>query len=189
MVNRLVFAVVLALSLTATASLASPNPRVLIKTDAGDFTVELYQDKAPVTVANFLGYARKYFYDGLIFHRVVRNFVIQTGGYTFDLVKKDAGEPIINESPNGLENLEGTLAMARHEDPDSATSQFYINLGDNSNLDARQGKPGYTVFGKVTSGMEVVNAIANVEVEPLDELTHLPLEPVRILSIREIPQP
>lgn len=179
-------AILLLTVIAATASMAAPNPQVLVKTDMGDFTVELYQDKAPVTVDNFLGYARKYFYDGLIFHRVVQDFVIQTGGYTFDLFKKETGEPIINESGNGLRNLRGTLGMARHANPDSATAQFYINLRDNDNLDPRRGQPGYTVFGRVISGMEVVEAIGDLEIEALDELTHLPLEPVRILSVREI---
>src|SRR5690606_20370188 len=139
------------LAVTAQGIEATAPVQVNVKTDKGDFTIELYPDKAPETVANFLGYANRYFYDGLIFHRVVKDFVIQTGGYTFDLSTKETDDPVINESDNGLKNRRGTLAMARHADPNSATSQFYINVRDNSSLDASAGKPGYTVFGKVVA--------------------------------------
>jgi len=163
--------------------------QVLVKTDQGDFTLELYPDRAPKTVANFLDYSRRYFYDGLIFHRVVKDFVIQSGGYTFDLSAKETDEPVVNESANGLKNTRGSLAMARHTDPDSATSQFYVNLKNNSSLDAKGGKPGYTVFGKVISGMETVDAIAAVRVRREGAFTHLPAQPIQILSIREISAP
>jgi len=121
--------------------------QVVIKTDFGDFTAELYPDKAPATVENFLRYVRSYYYDGLVFHRVIRNFVIQTGGYTFDLFKKSpAGDAIVNESGNGLKNRRGTLAMARHADPDSARAQFFVNLSDNNNLDPKGDHPIYPFF-------------------------------------------
>jgi peptidyl-prolyl cis-trans isomerase A (cyclophilin A) len=162
------------------------NPRVLVKTDLGEFLVELFPQQAPATVASILEHANRFYYDGLIFHRVVRGFVIQTGAYTFDLFEKEPGEPIVNESANGLKNSRGTLAMARHSDPDSARSQFYINLRDNRNLDPDGDRPGYTVFGAVVEGMEVVDAIGKVRVRQFDEFKHLPVEPVRILSIREV---
>ena len=143
----------------------------------------------PATVDNFLDHARNYFYDGLIFHRVVKGFVIQSGGHTFDLTAKEPGEAVINESANGLKNVRGSIAMARHADPDSARTQFFINLRDNGNLDPAGDKPGYTVFGRVTTGMEVVDAIGDVRVQSLGNFTHLPVIPVRILSIREITEP
>ena len=164
------------------------NPVVLIKTDRGPITAELFADKAPATVANFLQYATNYFYDGLIFHRVVAGFVIQTGGYTYDLVQKETRDPVVNESSNGLRNRRGTLAMARHADPDSATSQFYINLSNNTNLDMRGSTPGYTVFGQVTDGMKIADQIGKVPVMQEDIFGHMPVEPVQILSIRIINQ-
>ena len=168
---------------------SKPPVEVLIKTDFGDFRAELYPDKAPATVANFLRYVRSYYYDGLVFHRVVRNFVIQTGGYTFDLSEKNpSGDTIVNESDNGLKNRRGTLAMARHADPDSARAQFFVNLNDNSNLDPAADKPGYTVFGQVVEGMGVVDRIGNTQVRRTAKFQHLPDEPIRILSIREIPK-
>ena len=183
-VVRSLLALSAALLLAQPAALADPVS-VRVKTDRGIFTLELDKDKAPATVANFLSYVHRYYYDGLIFHRVVQGFVIQSGGYTYDLFKKEPGEPVINESANGLRNLRGTIAMARNDDPDSATSQFYINLNDNPSLDFAAGKPGYTVFGKVIEGMEVVEAIGNAPVSAQGKLTHLPVEPVQILSIRE----
>lgn len=159
---------------------------VEIKTDAGTITLALYPDKAPATVANFLGYVHRYYYDGLIFHRVMKGFVIQTGGYTYDLTRKTPGEPIVNESANGLKNRKGTVAMARLDDPDSATAQFFINLNDNRNLDPSGGKAGYTVFGRVVGGMNVVEKIAQRRVKREGILTHLPVKPVQILSVREI---
>jgi peptidyl-prolyl cis-trans isomerase A (cyclophilin A) len=168
-----------------TLSLAE-TVQVLMTTDKGNITLELYPDKAPATVANFLGYVRSNFYDGLIFHRVIKGFVIQSGGYTVDLVQKEPGAPVINEARNGLKNQRGTLAMARHADPDSATSQFFINLRHNDHLDKR---PGYAVFGRVIEGMKVADAIGKTRVTEKEDLTDLPLKPVRILSIREIKAP
>lgn len=138
-------------------------PTVIVETSVGSFEVELYPDRAPASVANFLSLVDDGFYDGLIFHRVIANFVIQTGGYTADMSYREPPRTVVNESANGLKNQRGYLAMARLSDPDSADAQFYINVRDNSHLDAEPGSPGYTVFGKVISGWEVV-----VEIELSD---------------------
>ena len=125
-------------------SQTAANPVVIIETSKGSITVELYADKAPITVENFLGYVRSGFYNGTIFHRVIRRFAVQGGGFTPDLVEKDNGEPIINESKTSkLSNERWTIAMARTNDPNSAQSQFYFNMGMNLNLDARMGRDGY----------------------------------------------
>ncbi len=144
------------------------NPKVLFDTSQGTFMVELYPDKAPLTVQHFLKLIEDDYYDGLIFHRVVKNFVIQTGSFNQELEYQDVDETVKNEADNGLSNEKGTLAMARGEDPDSASSDFYINLTDNWELD-REGRAsnphGYAVFGKVIRGMEVVEDIATVKTE------------------------
>lgn len=178
----------LGLLLSSLHARAEDSAKLLVKTDLGDITIELYPEKAPATVKNFLGYVDRYYYDGLIFHRVVKDFVIQTGGFTFDLYEKEPGEAVINESGNGLKNLRGTLAMARFSDPDSARAQFFINLRNNPHLNAKAGKPGYTVFGQVLEGIEVADAIGNAKIHRIEHLTHLPVEPVRILSIRRLNQ-
>lgn len=177
----------LAFPLTSTA--AANNPKVLMKTTMGDITLELYQDKAPATVKNFLGYVDDKFYDGTIFHRVIKGFMIQGGGHTADMSKKPTKGPIKNEADNGLSNRRGTISMARMPDPHSATSQFFINLVDNVNLDFRaktdQGY-GYCVFGKVISGMDVVDAIANVKIMTRHGMQNVPRETVEIISIRKV---
>lgn len=138
-------------------------PRVLLKTSMGDITVELYPDKAPKSVENFLTYVKSGFYDGTIFHRVIANFMIQGGGFTRDLHQKPTRASIVNESKNGLSNLQGTLAMARTQDPNSATAQFFINTVDNPRIDyTDDASPGYCVFGKVVSGLDVVDKIKAV---------------------------
>lgn len=141
---------------------AEPYPRVAIVTSMGSFVVQLNRRRAPLTVANFLHYVDTGFYDGTLIHRVVPGFVIQGGGYTVNYQKKKTGQPISNESGNGLSNLRGTIAMAREGTPHSATAQFYINLADNTKLDPRPNRWGYAVFGKVISGMDVVDKIATV---------------------------
>lgn len=157
-------AAIVLMSLAATGWAQTPNPKVLIKTNQGDITVELDAAKAPKSVENFVAYVKAGQYDGTIFHRVIDNFMIQGGGYTTELVPK-GGEraPIQNEATNGLSNLRGTLAMARTMDPHSATSQFFINVVDNKALDhvsTADGRTwGYAVFGKVISGMDVVDKI------------------------------
>ncbi|MFC6632235.1 peptidylprolyl isomerase [Microbulbifer taiwanensis] len=162
------------------------NPRVELKTDLGTIQVELYRDKAPATVENFLTYLDSGFYNGVIFHRVIPGFMVQTGGHTFDFQLKETREPVTNESSNGLKNLRGTLAMARKNDPDSATSQFFINLKHNDHLDAAKDKPGFTVFGKVTQGMDVVDSILNEPRGLYRAFPQAPNVPVRILNAKRI---
>lgn len=162
------------------------NPKVVLETDLGKMTIELYPKEAPITVKNFLAYIDNKFYEGVIFHRVVDNFVVQAGGFTYDFQPKQGLPPIKNESDNGLKNLQGTLSMARTADPDSATSQFFINIKDNPNLDAGPNKPGYAVFGKVIEGFEVVKKI---EKEPRGLYRAFPEAPnyaVRILKAYRI---
>jgi cyclophilin family peptidyl-prolyl cis-trans isomerase len=130
------------------------------KTSKGSFTVQLFDKQAPLSAANFLKYVDEGFFDGTIFHRVIPNFMIQGGGLTADMSNKKGHAPIKNEATNGLKNKRGTLAMARTNDVDSATSQFFINLVDNDFLDHKPGSYGYAVFGRIDSGMEVVDAIA-----------------------------
>jgi cyclophilin family peptidyl-prolyl cis-trans isomerase len=154
------------------------NPKVLLKTSKGDITIELYPAKAPITVKNILGYVEDKFYDGLIFHRVMPGFMIQCGGLTPEMATKAGKAPIKNESGNGLTNARGMVAMARTQDLDSATSQFYINLVDNFRLDEMK----YCSFGKVVAGMDVVDAIAQVPTGDKPGHQNVPLEPVTILS-------
>lgn len=143
------------------AAAPAANPQVVFHTDKGDIVIELFADKAPKSVENFLAYVRSGHFDGTIFHRVIPGFVIQGGGFTADMKQKPTSPPVENESKNGLKNTRGTLSMARTPDPHSATSQFFINLVDNRSLDypGRDGW-GYAVFGKVVEGMKVVDAIA-----------------------------
>ncbi|WP_250461981.1 peptidylprolyl isomerase [Microbulbifer litoralis] len=169
--------------LTALPALAD-NPEVELKTDLGTVRVELYADKAPATVENFLTYVDSGFYNGVIFHRVIPGFMAQTGGHTFDFQKKETREPVVNESGNGLSNKRGTLAMARTSNPDSATSQFFINLVNNARLDATEDKPGYTVFGRVTGGMDVVEKIAAEPRGRYRSFPDAPNVPVRILKAK-----
>lgn len=162
------------------------NPTVRLDTDLGGITIELFPEEAPISVENFLGYVRSGFYDGTLFHRVIPGFMMQAGGYTFDFAKKTAKDTIKNESDNGLKNLEGTLAMARTSNPDSASSQFFINLEDNNHLDYQEGALGYTVFGKVIDGMDVVDDILK---EPRGMYRSFPDSPnaiVRILKAVEL---
>lgn len=134
-------------------------PQVRLSTTMGTIDIELFEERAPQTVANFLRLVEDGFYDGLIFHRVVAGFVIQAGGYDAAMSYREPPGNIPNESDNGLKNTRGTLAMARLDDPDSANSQFFINVADNTHLDAGPGKPGYSVFGRVIDGMDVVTEI------------------------------
>lgn len=147
----------------AATDTSAAAPKVLLKTSSGDITVELYPDKAPKSVENFLTYVKSGFYDGTIFHRVIATFMIQGGGFTKDLHQKSTRASIVNESKNGLSNLRGTLAMARTGDPNSATAQFFINTVDNPRLDGSEATPGYAVFGKVIAGLDVVDKIKAVE--------------------------
>jgi len=164
------------------------NPQVLLETSKGNITLELFSAKAPVSVANFLGYVKAGFYDGTVFHRVIPGFMIQGGGMTADLGEKPTQAPIRNEANNGLKNQRGTLAMARLGDPHSASSQFYINVADNEALD-QQGAEGwgYAVFGKVTSSMDVVDAIAAVPRGDRGMHQDVPTDPVLIKRASVLP--
>jgi len=164
------------------------NPRVYMKTDSGEIVIELFPKYAPVTVANFLEYVDSGFYVGTIFHRVVDDFVVQGGGLTFDFQRKPPREPIKNESDNKLLNLKGTLSMARTAAPDSATSEFFINLKHNTNLDASKDAPGYAVFGKVVEGFDVVNKIVKEPRGIYARQGHpdAPNYPVRILEMKRL---
>ena len=151
-----------ALGLLAAFAAAAAAPQVELKTSAGVVVIELYPDKAPKTVENFLQYARDGFYDGTVFHRVIPGFMIQGGGFTADFKQKPARGNIRNEAENGLKNTVGTIAMARTSDPNSATAQFFINTNDNTFLNAGARDAGYTVFGKVVSGLDIVGNISNM---------------------------
>ena len=167
---------------------ADKNPVLLVETSLGNIKIELYQDKAPVTVKNFLGYVDDKFYDGTVFHRVIPNFMVQGGGMEPGLKEKKTRSPIKNESDNGLENKRGTLAMARTRVADSATSQFYINHKDNAALDKANSRDrvGYCVFGKVIDGMDVVDKIARVQTATRGFHEDVPIEDVIIKSARVV---
>lgn len=183
---------------------ASSAPRVTLATSAGDITLELEPERAPRTVANFLQYVKAGHYDGTIFHRVIDNFMIQGGGFTQDLKEKPTRAPIPLESSNGLENKRGSIAMARTNDPNSATAQFFINVGDNAFLNYRKFESdttietrsgprtvpagtvidGYAVFGRVIAGMEVVDKIRGVKTGDQKGMQNVPTEPVIIKSAK-----
>jgi cyclophilin family peptidyl-prolyl cis-trans isomerase len=186
---------VLALALGAgTFALAAPKAKakkagpvvVEVKTSMGAFKLELYADKAPKTVENFLKYVDDKFYDGTIFHRVISDFMIQGGGFDKAMTKKDTREPVVNEAKGAISNLRGTAAMARTSDPNSATAQFFVNVKDNKNLDysGPGGGEGYCAFGKVISGMDVVDKIKDVPTGFQGGMGDVPKTPVIIESIR-----
>ena len=169
----------------ALAQAPAANPKVLLKTSMGDITMELYAGKAPITVRNILDYVESGFYDGLIFHRVIPNFMIQCGGLTAEMATKSGKPPIKNEATFALKNVRGSVAMARTNVVDSATSQFFINLKDNDFLNFKSATPegfGYCVFGKVVAGMDVVDAIAKVKTTSKRGHGDVPVEPITILS-------
>jgi cyclophilin family peptidyl-prolyl cis-trans isomerase len=175
------------------AETADKNPVVVMETSKGTIKIELFADKSPITVKNFLGYVDDKFYDGTIFHRVISDFMIQGGGFESGLKEKGTKAPIKNESANGVSNERGTIAMARTGDPDSATAQFYINVKDNRTLDGLRGRAGYAVFGKVIEGMDVVDKIkgvptttklATVQGGQNAPFTDVPEEEVVIKSVR-----
>jgi peptidyl-prolyl cis-trans isomerase A (cyclophilin A) len=171
------------------AALAA-NPQLEVKTSQGTLVIELYQDKAPKTVENFLQYAKDNFFNGTVFHRVIPGFMIQGGGFTPDLKQKETRAQIQNEAKNGLKNETGTLAMARTMDPHSASAQFFINLKDNSFLDypGRDGW-GYAVFGKVVQGFDVVQKIATVQTTNAGPHQNVPATPILIESVKLLPAP
>jgi len=171
----------------STPATAQNNPVVTMETSMGAITIELFKDKAPKTVENFLAYARMGFYKGTIFVRVVKGFVIQGGGYTVDMQAKPTLSPIPNEAKNGLKNTRGTLSMARYTDINSATSQFFINTHDNTNLDHRSDKPeeyGYAVFGKVIAGMDVVDKIEAVPTQTKGQFQNVPIKPIVVNEVK-----
>jgi cyclophilin family peptidyl-prolyl cis-trans isomerase len=163
------------------------NPVVSMKTTYGDIAIELYPDKAPETVDNFLTYVDGKFYEGLIFHRVIPTFMIQGGGFTKEMARKEPNTSIKNEADNGLSNMRGTIAMARTGDPHSASSQFFINVKDNKALDFKSKSNGqtwgYCVFGKVIAGMDVVDEIRQVKTTSKDGYNDVPVEPVVITKV------
>lgn len=183
------FIAFLTLACSFGASAATTNPQVELRTTMGPIVIELEQEKAPATVANFLQYVKDGHYNGTIFHRVIPGFMIQAGGFTPDMQEKPTRASIKNEASNGLRNTTGTLAMARRPDPHSASAQFFINVSDNAFLDFKaptaQGY-GYTVFGKVVSGMDVVNKIAGVKTAPRPPHDDVPVKPVIIERARVI---
>lgn len=166
---------------------ADALPVVTLETTKGNIDIELYPDKAPQTVANFLGYVKAGHYDGTIFHRVIPDFMIQGGGYTADMSEKGTNAPIQNEADNGLKNARGTLAMARTGDPHSATAQFFINVKDNDFLDFRSKDQmgwGYAVFGKVVDGMEAVDAIVGAPTTNFGPMSDVPVDTILIKSAK-----
>lgn len=191
MLKKLILSVC-CLVLFSTAAVASDGPKVietpkvLFTTNMGDIEVELYPQKAPITVANFLKYVNSGFYNNTIFHRVIPDFMIQGGGFTESMGKKETESAIKNEANNGLNNERGTIAMARTAIVDSATSQFFINLKNNDFLNHGNRDYGYAVFGKVISGMDVVDKIAEVRTSIRNGAQDVPVKPVIIISAKEI---
>lgn len=181
----------LSLLLTGQAAPLQPidpsNPVIVLETSLGNIVIELRQDRSPVSVQNFLAYAKSGHYDGTIFHRVLKGFMVQGGGFTPDLESKPTRPPIRNEAANGLRNMRGTVAMARSSAVRSATAEFFINVEDNSMLNHRGLTPdmyGYAVFGRVLEGMDVVDRIAAVAVRRVDGHEAVPVEPVVIRKVR-----
>ena len=195
--GRLLTCAVLLAALPASGTAAQepqgspPDPKVVIETTEGDITVELFRQDARVSVVNFLTYVQNGFYDGTIFHRVIRGFMIQGGGYTEDLQPKTEGlrGGILNEATNRIRNRRGTLAMARTADPNSARAQFFINTVDNTSLDHRDRSDrgfGYAVFGRVVDGMDVVERIERTRTHRANGLDDVPREPIVISQIRRL---
>jgi peptidyl-prolyl cis-trans isomerase A (cyclophilin A) len=188
--NRRIAALIFSLGLATTvvAAAADSAPKVKFATTAGDFVIEVYPDKAPKTVENFLQYVKDKHYDGTIFHRVINNFMIQGGGFDTSYVQKATRPPVPHEgrealAKGGPRNVVGTVAMARTSDPNSATSQFFINVKDNAFLDPSPQAPGYTVFGKVVSGMDVIDKIKSMPTGPGGPFpSDVPRTPVVITS-------
>jgi peptidyl-prolyl cis-trans isomerase A (cyclophilin A) len=179
-------------SLSLSTTLLAANPLVTIETNRGDFVVELYPEKAPKTVANFMQYVDSGYYKETIFHRVINRFMIQGGGFNADMTEKPSLAPIVNEAANGLKNEPGTLAMARTSDPDSATSQFFINLENNVPLNYQGNDPeliGYCVFGRVLKGMDVVRDIGASPTMNVGPYYDVPKSTVRILAIKRNSKP
>ena len=170
-----------------TKTVGSETKMVKLETSMGDIVIELDEAAAPVTVKNFLVYVEEGFYDGTIFHRVIRDFMIQGGGFTAEMARKETHLPIVNEASNCLKNDRGTIAMARAPDPDSATAQFFINHKNNDSLNYIENRnPGYAVFGRTVEGMDVVDAVAAVKTTVRMGMPNVPVEPVVIKSAKVI---
>lgn len=165
----------------------SANPLVLLKTNKGEVTLELFADKAPNTTANFISYVNNGFYNNTVFHRVIKDFMIQGGGFDTNMTQKPTNAPIQNEASPTVQNLRGTISMARTNDPHSASSQFFINVRDNFSLDKSSVNPGYAVFGKVIKGMEVVDAISLVNTGSFQYMQDVPNEQVIVTSATLVP--
>lgn len=172
----------------AAGTARAANPVVAIETNHGTFKVELFEDKAPVTVKNFLQYVEDKHYDGTVFHRVISDFMIQGGGFEPGMKEKKTRDPIKNESSNGLSNLKGTLAMARTNEPNSATAQWYVNVKDNTFLDKAKARDGvgYCVFGRVIEGLDVVEKIKGVETDTVQGHENVPTKDVVIKSVKVV---
>ena len=186
---RLVLIMLVFVQSAVAADQAAVNPRVALVTSKGRIVIELFPQKAPATVKNFLAYVDAGFYDGTVFHRVIPKFMIQGGGLTADMKKKPTEKPVPNEADNNLKNTRGSVAMARTGDPHSATSQFFINTADNEFLNYREKTPqgwGYAVFGRVTEGMTVVDAISGVETSNSGMFRDVPVEPVLIEKVQRV---
>jgi len=173
-------------SFSDSEAVAASNPVVVVKTNKGSFDIELFEKEAPITVKNFLDYVDAKFYDGTIFHRVISNFMIQGGGFTKGMAEKSPRGPIKNEADNGLKNVRGTIAMARTNVVDSATAQFFINVVDSPFLDHGARDFGYAVFGRVTSGMDVVDTIRNSKTHTVGFHNDVPVQDIVIQSIRRV---
>ena len=191
LILRVVFLFLLILvQSVAIGNTSESNPRIVMETSKGNFLIELYPEKAPVTVKNFMSYVDAGFYDGTIFHRVIPGFMIQGGGFTSDMKRKTTEAPIRNEADNGMKNIRGTVAMARTQDPHSATAQFFINTVDNDFLNHRSKSGqawGYTVFGKVIQGMDVVDSISALKTANSGMMRDVPVESVIIVKAKRKP--
>ena len=192
MLRRVLSVIFLGFLMTGGAVAEEPplpvNPKVALETSKGIITLELFQDKAPISVKNFLDYVKSGHYDGTIFHRVIAGFMIQGGGFSKSWEKKSTNAPIKNEADNGLANKPGTVAMARTGVVDSATSQFFINLIDNRSLNHSSRNFGYAVFGKVVEGMDVVNAIGRARTTMKKGRRDVPQTDIIIISVKLLPQ-
>jgi peptidyl-prolyl cis-trans isomerase B (cyclophilin B) len=178
------FLLTLAAGLLGAVPARAANPVVVMETSMGNIKIELFEDKSPVTVKNFLRYVDDKFYDGTVYHRVIPNFMIQGGGFEPGMKQKKTRDPIKNEASNGLSNAKYTIAMARTSDPDSATAQFFINVKDNKFLDKSAESDGYAVFGKVIDGEDVVDKIKDVKTGSRGGHQNVPVEDVIIKSVR-----
>ena len=171
-------------SLLLASSHLFANTMVDMKTSMGNIEIELYDDKAPISAKNFESYVKSNFYAGTIFHRVIPGFMVQGGGLDVNMIEKTTKAPISNEANNGLKNTRGMLAMARTSDPNSATSQFFINVADNTFLNRSQMDAGYAVFGKVTKGMDIVDKIVSVPTGNYGMHQNVPKQPIKIMSVQ-----